>query len=182
LPVSAGIDAAGKVGAMIDSDESADVAKTLAWYRSSFFEGCEEGFVADFMVFCWQTLDAGNVAATDLRGDLFDACAGQLRELLQSVEETCGPWSAPAFWKRYIEWADYATLFSIEDQREFAQHDPGYIEPAFSVFAFTGGQEMRAEAMTVLAGCAASSTMRASYVRSVIESRLRVEAFAARTR
>lgn len=162
--------------------ESTDVASTLAMYRRLLANSHDEARIADAMVFCWQTLDPGNVAATDLRGDLFDACAGQLRELLQSVEETCGPWSPPAFWKRYIEWADYATLFSIEDQREFAQHHPGYIEPAFSVFAFTGGQEMRAEAMTVLAGCAASSTMRASYVRSVIESRLRIEAFAARSR
>ena len=162
--------------------ESTDVAATLAMYRFLLADRHDEARIADAMVFCWQTLDPGNVAATDLRGDLFDACAGQLRELLQSVEETCGPWSPPAFWKRYIEWADYATLFSIEDQREFAQHDPGYIEPAFSVFAFTGGQEMRTEAMIVLAGCAASSTVRASYVRSVIESRLRVEAFAARTR
>jgi len=162
--------------------ESTDVAATLATYRRLLADSHDEARIADAMVFCWQTLDPGNVAATDLRGDLFDACAGQLRELLQSVEETYGPWSAPAFWKRYIEWADYATIFSIENQRQFARHDAGYIEPAFSVFAFTGGQEMRAEAMTVLAGCAASSTMRASYVRSVIESRLRIEAFAARSR
>lgn len=162
--------------------KSTDVAAILAMYRRLLADSHDEARIADFMVFCWQTLDPGYVAATDLRGDLFDTCAGELRELLQSVEKTCRPWSAPAFWKRYIEWADYAAMFSIEDQREFARHDPGYIEPAFSVFSFTGGQQMRAEAMTVLAGCAASSTMRASYVRSVVESRLRVEAFEARSR
>ena len=41
---------------MIDSDELTDVAKTLAWYKSNFFEGCEESFVADFMVFVGRRL------------------------------------------------------------------------------------------------------------------------------
>jgi len=61
---------------MIDSDELTDVAKTLAWYKSNFFEGCEESFVADFMVFCWQAVDPGRVASLDLDDETVDAGNG----------------------------------------------------------------------------------------------------------
>ena len=77
---------------MIDSDELADVAKTIAWYKSNFFEGCEEDFVADFMVFCWQAVDPGRVASLDLDDETVDACANMLSELKLFVDEKRGKW------------------------------------------------------------------------------------------
>ncbi|AUI08890.1 hypothetical protein [Stenotrophomonas maltophilia] len=82
---------------MIDFDELADVAKTIAWYKSNFFEGCEEDFVADFMVFCWQAVDPGRVASLDLDDETVDACADMLSELKLFVDERCGEWGGACF-------------------------------------------------------------------------------------
>ncbi|PZP67774.1 MAG: hypothetical protein DI592_23335 [Stenotrophomonas maltophilia] len=153
---------------MIDSDELADVAKTIAWYKSNFFEGCEEDFVADFMVFCWQAVDPGRVASLDLDDETVDACANMLSELKLFVDEKRGKWGVAGFWRRYIDWADY---------RRFMRETVGYLEPSFFVFTATGGAEMRSEAMAIFAEYSQSGKARATYVRSVIESRLATESF-----
>lgn len=162
---------------MIDSDELADVAKTIAWYKSNFFEGCEEDFVADFMVFCWQAVDPGRVASLDLDDETVDACANMLSELKLFVDEKRGKWGGSAFWRRYIDWADYAMDFPLDECRRFMRETVGYLEPSFFVFAATGGAEMRSEAMAIFAEYSQSGKARATYVRSVIESRLATESF-----
>ncbi|WP_313298827.1 hypothetical protein [Stenotrophomonas sp.] len=162
---------------MIDSDELADVTKTIAWYKSNFFEGCEEGFIADFMVFCWQAVDPGRVASLDLDDEAVDACANMLSELKLFVDEKHGKWGVSAFWRRYIDWADYAMDFPLDECRRFMRENVGYLEPSFFIFTATGGAEMRSEAMAIFAEYSQSGKARATYVRSVIGSRLATESF-----
>lgn len=161
---------------MRDFVEPIDVAQGLAAYQRLSAEGLGEELFADFMVFCWQAVDPGRVAALDLDDDLVDACADQLSVLLHLVDHQCHKWGAPVFWKRYIEWADLAVQLSVEECKEFMIQSPGYREPAFFVFLATNGEEMRLETMLLLSHCSQSTSMRSSYVRSVIESRLRAEA------
>ncbi|NGM53056.1 hypothetical protein G5C63_01865 [Stenotrophomonas pavanii] len=156
-------------------EEPLDVAEALAMYQRLKLERSDAAFVADFMVFCWQAVDPGRVAALDLPGDVVDACADQLSLLMRMVDQQDQQCGAPAFWKRYIEWADYAIDFPLDERKRFICEAPGYLEPAFSVFVATGGAEMRSEAMELLAEYSGSGKARAAYVRSVIESRLSSE-------
>ncbi|KDE92113.1 hypothetical protein D7Y57_10005 [Stenotrophomonas maltophilia] len=159
-------------------EEPVDVAEALAMYQRLMLERSDAAFVADFMVFCWQAVDPGRVAALDLPGDVVDACADQLSLLMRmedQQDQQDQQRAAPAFWKRYIEWADYAIDFPLDERKRFICEAPGYLEPAFSVFVATGGAEMRSEAMELLAEYSGSGTARAAYVRSVIESRLSSE-------
>lgn len=156
-------------------EEPLDVAEALAMYQRLKLERSDAAFVADFMVFCWQAVDPGRVAALDLPGDVVDACADQLSLLMRMVDQQDQQCGAPAFWKRYIEWADYAIDFPLDERKRFICEAPGYLEPAFSVFVATGGEEMRSEAMELLAEYSGSGKARAAYVRSVIESRLSSE-------
>lgn len=160
---------------MHDFIEPTDVAQGLAAYQRLSSEGLGEELFADFMVFCWQAVDPGRVAALELDDDVVDACADQLSDLLILVDQRCQEWGALAFWKRYIEWADLGVELSIEECKQFMIQNPGYLEPAFFVFLATNGKEMRPEAMLLLSRCSKSTSMRSVYVRSVIESRLRTE-------
>jgi len=162
---------------MIDFDELADVAKAIAWYKSNFFEDCEDGFVADFMVFCWQAIDPGRVASLDLDDKTVDACVDMLSELKIFVDGKRDKWGGSAFWRRYIDWADYAIDFPLGECKRFMQENLGYLEPSFFVFTATGGAEMRSEAMKIYTEYSQSRKARATYVRSVIESRLTTESF-----
>ncbi|HDS1140010.1 TPA: hypothetical protein QDZ75_004085 [Stenotrophomonas maltophilia] len=156
-------------------EEPVDVAEALAMYQRMMLERSDAEFVADFMVFCWQSVDPGRVAGLDLPGSVVDACSEQLSLFMRMVDQQDQQRGAPAFWKRYIEWADYAIDFPLDERKRFMWETPGYLEPAFSVFMATGGAEMRSDAMELLAEYSGSGKARAAYVRSVIESRLSSE-------
>jgi hypothetical protein len=155
--------------------EPADIGEALAEYRRRLADHANDELIADFIVFCWQAVDPGRVATLDLSDELVDACADQLSELLKLATTTCGKWSAPLFWKRYIEWADLAEVLSIDECKLFMHRSAEYVEPAFFVFLASGGAEMRSEAMILLAQHSDATTTRSRYVRSVLESRRRTE-------
>jgi hypothetical protein len=52
----------------ICGEEAVDVAEALAMYQRLMLERSYAEFVADFMVFCWQSVDPGRVAGLDLPG------------------------------------------------------------------------------------------------------------------
>lgn len=156
--------------------EPVDIQAGLDAYLGLLAQQQDDGIIADFLVFCWQAVDPGRVAALDLADDVLDACADKMSELLEFIEHRCDAWSVPGFWRRYIQWADFGEELQVEECMEFMRRVPGYIEPAFFVFLATPGQEMRREAMCLLAAYSGERTTRESYVKSVLESRLRSEA------
>lgn len=155
--------------------EPENVAEALAFYTARMREDAPAEFLTDYMAFCWQACEPGMAAAADLKDEVFTEAAERLQNLLAQARQDRYRWTALDFWRRYIEWADLALDLSVEDCREFMFKNPGYLDPAFFVFLATDGREMRSEAMLLLSSYSNSSHMRSTYVRSVIESRLRSE-------
>lgn len=154
----------------VQCDEPRDVNGGLMFYRRRLIHDKSEEVFADFMVFCWQMTDLGRVAAFGLTSDQVRELASELSDLMRQVDSRYGRWSAPAFWKRYISWAEYGAGFSVEECREFILRNPEYQEPSFFVFASAMGVEMKCEAIQLASCISGCGTMRVEYVCSVVDS------------
>jgi hypothetical protein len=94
-------------------------------------------------------------------------------ELLDSAGRLFAEQAEIRFWKRYIAAAESGTRLEPGECRALMCERPGYIEPAFVVFANSDGLEAEPEAMRLLADYAEQPTARARYVTSIISAALR---------
>ena len=157
----------------IELDRAGDLPAAASAYEACLIEGRElPEAMANLMALYFQSTDYGVWSGSGLDLAFVRHAGERLGQLIQDAEQDELRWSEVGFWARYIKWADWGEVFSIEECREFMRRDPANIEPAFHLYALTGERE--ADALRLLHPKGGLPTVRASYVSAVVQSAMDV--------
>jgi len=124
----------------------------------------------DLMVHYWQTTDGGFAATQGLDQRSIAVAGERLSAMLAQPSGWVSETADYRFWSRYIRWADFGGAFEIEDCIDLLEQSPDYREPVFFVYAASAGRRFGDEAAALWKRLQADSTLRAKYVRSVVQS------------
>lgn len=153
----------------IELDRAGDLPAAASVYEACIIEGRDlPQAMANLMALYFQSTDYGVWSGSGLDLAFVRHAGERLWQLIQDAEQDELRWSEVGFWARYIKWADWGDVFSIEDCREFMRRDPANTEPAFHLYALTGERE--ADALRLLHPGGGLPTVRESYVSAVVES------------
>lgn len=153
-----------------------DFAAACSAYEETLAAGGRDidGYI-NLLVLYWQMSEYGFSAANGLDRRLV-AGAGERRSAMLRQPPGWVSETAPyRFWSRYIRWADFGEPFEVEECIDWLKKVPGYSEPAFFVFSASAGRRFGDEAAALSWRIQSDPTIRAKYVRSVIESVRRVD-------
>ena len=148
-----------------------DWAAACSAYEQALAAGGNDpdGYV-NLLVLYWQRAEYGFAAAAGLDARSVAEAGERWSAMLRQPPGWAAETAPYRFWSRYIRWAEFGETFEVEECIDLLQREPGYTEPAFFVFSASGGRRYGDEARAVLRRTRSDPSVRAKYVRSVIES------------
>ena len=158
----------------LTADENGWFQQAAAGYEAALLsDPADLEATVNLAVLYWQAAGNGSGAPGWIPAE-FSAHAGRrLPALLADASQRFAGRAELTFWKKYIAASGAGAPLEPTECRQLMQERPGYLEPAFVVFALSAGEEAEPEAMRLLADCSEQPTTRARYVTAVINAALR---------
>jgi hypothetical protein len=158
----------------LTADENGCFQLAAAGYEAALLSNpADLEATVNLAVLYWQAAADGSCAPALMPAEFRSHAGRRLPELLESASHRFAGSAEITFWKKYIAAAASGEPLEPTECRQLMRERPGYLEPAFVVFAMSAGEDAEPEAMRLLADCSEQPTTRARYVTSIINAALR---------
>ena len=123
----------------------------------------------NLIVLYWESSENGFYAAHHLPHEFVIRAGCRYRELLDEARRQFPGEPAVEFWRRYIASIDEGVEFSASEARAMRDDNPDYLEPELILYEGEEDGDRARSAKTLIEWCRSEGTVRAHYVRAVLE-------------
>lgn len=123
----------------------------------------------NLIVLYWESSEMGFYAAHHLPDEFVLRAGGRYRELLDQARWQFPGEPAVEFWRRYIASIEQGVEFSANDARAMRDDNPDYLEPELILYQGEEDGDRARSAKTLIERCRSEGTVRAHYVKAVLE-------------
>ncbi len=134
----------------------------------------------NLIVLYWVSTDMGFYAARHLPDEFVRRAGNRYRELIDQARRQVPEEPAVEFWSRYIASMDEGVEFSAIDALAMRDINPDYLEPELILYEGQEDGDRALSAGTLIEQCRGEGTVRANYVKAVLEGLESRAAFARR--
>lgn len=127
----------------------------------------------NLIVLYWQVTDYGFWTARRLPLAFVKRAGNRLEEVISLAQTLFPKRTEVSFWSGYIHWVSLGTPFDARECECFLKDNPSDLTPAFFLFSQSNGSRYAPEAKRLLEIYKGKETLRAAYITSVVEARLR---------
>ena len=158
----------------LTADENGWYSQAAAGYEAALASNpADLEATVNLAVLYWRCAHSGAGARRWMSAEFKGVAGRRLPELLESASRRFAGSAEVTFWSKYIAAAACGEPLEAGECRQLMREHPGYLEPAFVVFAMSAGEEAEPEAMRLLADYSEQPTTRGRYVTSIIDAALR---------
>lgn len=158
----------------LTADENGWYSQAAAGYEAALVSNpADLEATVNLAVLYWRCARGGACGRGWLSAEFRSHAGRRLPELLESASRRFAGSAEVTFWNEYIAAAASGEPLEPGECRRLMREHPGYLEPAFVVFAMSAGEEAEPEAMRLLADYSEQPTTRGRYVTAIINAALR---------